>query len=114
MAPVAEAGTQECLGSLQPPGTILESQNKAAAVPMLIKESYMIPPRSMVTPGPKLLLLDMSGSVVLPQLGSVLIFIAQVNTRTHVNLVLNNELKYKGITEQFLPLVGPGRAIPSH
>lgn len=107
-------GAQECLGSLQTPRIILESQNKAAPGPMLINEAYMMPSRSMVTPGPKLLLLAMSGSVVLPLLGSVLMFIVQVNTGAHVNLVLNHDLRYKVLTEQFLPLADPGRAIPSH
>ena len=39
--------------------------------------------RAMITSGPELLLRAMSGSMVLLQLGSVLMFMARVTTRGH-------------------------------
>lgn len=62
MAPVAIRGCSTGLGSLQPPGTML-------LLGPLQSERYMLPPRSMVTFRPKLLLVVMSGSVILSQLG---------------------------------------------
>ena len=74
----------------------------------------------MVTFRPKLLLLAMSGSRVLLQLGSVLMSNACVSTGTHtndvlnqlLNYVLNHVLKYKAHAEPVLPLTGLGRAAP--
>lgn len=52
-------------------------------------------------------------SVVLLQLGSVLMSIAHVSTEAHVNHMPNHVLKYKGHTELPLPLNGLGRATHS-
>lgn len=69
----------------------------------------------MVTATSKLLLLAMSGSVVLTQLGSVLMSIAHVTTGAYVNYVLNRVLKYKGHAELLPLLTAPhGRAGPLH
>lgn len=64
--------------------------------------------RAIVTSGPKLLLLAMSGCVVLLKLRSVLMFIAHITTIAHVNRVL----KFKGHGELTLPLASPGIETP--
>lgn len=92
------------LGSLQPPGTML-------LLGPFQSERYMLPPRSMVTFRPKLLLVVMSGSMILSQLGSELLMsVAYVITRAHANQVLNHELKYKGLIELVPPLTRLRRA----
>lgn len=64
----------------------------------------------MVTSGPKLLRMAMSGSMVLPHLGSVLMSLAHVTTGAQANHVLDHVLKYKDFTRLALALTDPGRA----
>lgn len=49
----------------------------------------------MMTSGPKLLQTAMSESMVLWQLGFVLVYIVHVTTEPHVSHVLNPVLKYE-------------------
>lgn len=46
----------------------------------------MVPPETMAMPWPGLLLRVMSGSIVLVQLGMVLMSMAQVTNKVHVNV----------------------------
>lgn len=66
----------------------------------------------MVTTGPKLLLLVMSESMVLMQLGSGLMSITHVTTGAFVNHVLNPVLKYECHPELVPNFTGLGRAGP--
>lgn len=85
-----------CLGSEWPvlsPGVLVTSwpgllpRTKSGSVVILKIESVLMP---------KLLLLAMSASVVLLQLGSVLAFFVHITTGAHRNIVLNHVLKYEG------------------
>lgn len=59
----------------------------SAAGPMCT-ENFVLPPRTMETSEPKLLLLSMTESMVLLQLESVLMSIAHVTTGAQVNSVV--------------------------
>lgn len=66
---------------------------------------------SWMTAGPKLLPMAMSGTVILRQLGSVLMSVGPVSTGAHVNHLLNYMLKYEGhagwsLPSLALPLMG--------
>lgn len=52
-------------------------------------ERAALPSRTVVTSGPKLLLRALSGSMVLLQLGSMLMSMTHITTEAHVNHVLN-------------------------
>lgn len=60
----------------------------------------------METSDPKLLLLAMSGSMVLMQLGSVLLSVVYVTKRGHGNHVMNHVLKYQHHAELPTPITG--------
>lgn len=53
----------------------------------------------MMTSGPKMLFLAMSGSIVLPNLRSVLMPVVYVITGAHENHVLNHVMRYESLTE---------------
>ena len=60
----------------------------------------------MMTLGPKMLLLAMSGSIVLPNLRSVLMPIVYVITKAHENRVLNHVMRYESLTELITLTIG--------
>ena len=72
---------------------MLESRDHDTAGPCL-SERHSLPPESIVTSRP-MLLIAMSGSVVLSQLGSVFMLVAHVIPGADTNLVLNLVLTHK-------------------
>lgn len=91
--PPWSSGTTVVLGPFRPERPVLQSG-------------------AMVTTGPKLLLVVMSESMVLMQLGSVLMSITRVTTGVCVNHELNPVLKYECHSELVLTFTGLGRAGP--
>lgn len=87
MAAVATEGPCNLPGSGPPPEDMLDSGDHIAAGTMLIWEACATL-GVMVTSGPKLLLMVMSGSMVLLHMGSVMMSIAHVTTEAHLNYVL--------------------------
>lgn len=87
-------------GIWAPPGVLLESGDHDNV------RGLHCSPGPMVTSEPKLLLLAMSGSLVLMQLGSVLLSVVHVTKRGHENHVMNHVLKYQCRAEWAAPITG--------
>lgn len=87
MAAAAFEGPCNLPGSGPPPEDMLDSGNHTAAGTMPIWEACATL-GVMVTSGPKLLLMAMTGSMVLLQMGSVMMSIAHINTEAHLNYML--------------------------